>query len=100
MLIRIKCFLSYVSFKVSDILSSESCQYCVLELMGSGVYGQVAKCLNKTTKEIVAVKAFCNTGGIHEARREVQMGNTPVGSLSRVCCVLMHLLSLLLSCTS
>ncbi|TNM88969.1 hypothetical protein fugu_005223 [Takifugu bimaculatus] len=40
--------------------------------MGSGVYGQVAKCLNKTTKEMVAVKVFCNTGGIHEARWEVR----------------------------
>ncbi|TWW62179.1 Homeodomain-interacting protein kinase 1 [Takifugu flavidus] len=39
--------------------------------MGSGVYGQVAKCLNKTTKEMVAVKVFCNTGGIHEARWEL-----------------------------
>uniref|UniRef100_H3BZC1 Protein kinase domain-containing protein n=1 Tax=Tetraodon nigroviridis TaxID=99883 RepID=H3BZC1_TETNG len=47
---------------------SDACHYCVLELMGSGVFGQVAKCLNETTKETVAVKVFHNAGGTSEAK--------------------------------
>lgn len=75
----IDCFLPSISFKVGDILSSDLCQYCVLELMGSGVFGQVAKCLNETTKEMVAVKVFHNAGGTSEARWEVRAGSGPVG---------------------
>lgn len=44
--------------------------------MGSGVFGQVAKCLNETTKEMVAVKVFHNAGGTSEARWEVCVGST------------------------
>lgn len=44
--------------------------------MGSGVFGQVAKCLNETTKEMVAVKVFHNAGRSSEARWEVSSGGT------------------------
>lgn len=49
--------------------------------MGSGVFGQVAKCLNETTKEMVAVKVFHNAGGTSEARWEVDIGSTFVADL-------------------
>lgn len=49
--------------------------------MGSGVFGQVAKCLNETTKEMVAVKVFHNAGGTSEARWEVYIGSTLVADL-------------------
>lgn len=53
--------------------------------MGSGVFGQVAKCLNETTKEMVAVKVFHNAGGTSEARWEVCVGSTLAEALLDLC---------------
>lgn len=48
--------------------------------MGSGVYGQVVKCINQTTRELVAVKVFHKAERLSEARREVRVRrHGPVG---------------------
>ncbi|KAG9306830.1 hypothetical protein G9A89_005731 [Geosiphon pyriformis] len=46
---------------VNDILGSEEGQkYLILDILGQGTFGQVVKCLNFKTKEIVAVKVVKN----------------------------------------
>nr|XP_033965522.1 uncharacterized protein LOC117466419 [Pseudochaenichthys georgianus] len=39
-----------------DILSSKSADYRVLDFIGEGVFGKVAKCVNLKTSEIIAIK--------------------------------------------
>ncbi|GBC09926.1 hypothetical protein RclHR1_09200011 [Rhizophagus clarus] len=46
---------------VNDILGSEEGQkYLILDILGQGTFGQVVKCQNLKTKEIVAVKVVKN----------------------------------------
>ncbi|ORX94614.1 hypothetical protein K493DRAFT_301943 [Basidiobolus meristosporus CBS 931.73] len=46
---------------VNDILGDESGhQYLVLEILGAGTFGQVAKCLDTKTNELVGVKVVKN----------------------------------------
>ncbi|KAK9767862.1 dual specificity protein kinase yak1 [Basidiobolus ranarum] len=46
---------------VNDILGDEAGhQYLVLEILGAGTFGQVAKCLNTKTNELVGVKVVKN----------------------------------------
>ncbi|KAF9189694.1 Homeodomain-interacting protein kinase 3 [Haplosporangium sp. Z 11] len=46
---------------VSDILGSEERQrYIILDVLGQGTFGQVVKCQNLKTKQIVAVKVIKN----------------------------------------
>ncbi|CAG8571761.1 13206_t:CDS:2, partial [Ambispora leptoticha] len=46
---------------VNDILGNEEGQkYRILDILGQGTFGQVVKCLNLKTKEIVAVKVVKN----------------------------------------
>ncbi|KAJ3227237.1 dual specificity protein kinase yak1 [Clydaea vesicula] len=46
---------------VNDILGSkEHQQYQILDILGQGTFGQVVKCLNLKTKELVAVKVIKN----------------------------------------
>ncbi|KAI4793457.1 hypothetical protein KUCAC02_032713 [Chaenocephalus aceratus] len=39
-----------------DIISSKSADYRVLDFIGEGVFGKVAKCVNLKTSEIIAIK--------------------------------------------
>ncbi|CAG8540843.1 11426_t:CDS:10 [Ambispora gerdemannii] len=46
---------------VNDILGNEEGQkYLILDILGQGTFGQVVKCLNFKTKEVVAVKVVKN----------------------------------------
>jgi dual specificity protein kinase YAK1 len=46
---------------VNDIIGSqEGKKYIILDLLGQGTFGQVVKCINTKTNEIVAVKVIKN----------------------------------------
>lgn len=57
--------------KLGDTLSSPTADYLILQSLGSGVYGEVVKCLNLNTDKIVAVKIFKKVNAFKEAQREV-----------------------------
>jgi serine/threonine protein kinase len=46
--------------RVNDVLKSPTTSYLVLELLGQGTFGQVFRCLDEATKEMVAVKVIKN----------------------------------------
>ncbi|CAJ1083984.1 homeodomain-interacting protein kinase 1-like isoform X1 [Xyrichtys novacula] len=55
-----------------DTLSSSLSAYSVLEFIGEGCFGKVAKCLNIWTRETVAIKICKETpGGIHATKKEI-----------------------------
>ncbi|XP_031696577.1 homeodomain-interacting protein kinase 3-like [Anarrhichthys ocellatus] len=45
-----------IQIQKNDILCNKSVQYRVLDLIGEGGFGKVAKCVNLKTKEITAIK--------------------------------------------
>lgn len=66
------CFLCSVpSVKSGDVLTSPFSEYTVLETLGCGVFGQVAKCQNMTTNNMAAVKILRRAQTTAEAQEEV-----------------------------
>ncbi|XP_041836121.1 homeodomain-interacting protein kinase 1 isoform X3 [Melanotaenia boesemani] len=61
-----------------EILCSVSCSYEVLEFLGRGTFGQVAKCWKRGTNEIVAIKILKN----HPSY--ARQGQIEVGILTRL----------------
>ncbi|XP_041637737.1 homeodomain-interacting protein kinase 1 isoform X3 [Cheilinus undulatus] len=61
-----------------EILCSVSCSYEVLEFLGRGTFGQVAKCWKRGTNEIVAIKILKN----HPSY--ARQGQIEVGILNRL----------------
>lgn len=45
---------------VNDVLGSEGNKYLILDVLGQGTFGQVVKCQNLKTHEIVGVKVIKN----------------------------------------
>ncbi|TWW61894.1 Zinc finger-containing protein 1 [Takifugu flavidus] len=60
-------------FRIGDVLSSSSADYMILRSLGSGVYGEVVKCINLNTKKTVAVKILKKLNAFNEAQRELFM---------------------------
>ncbi|KAJ2432963.1 dual specificity protein kinase yak1 [Coemansia sp. RSA 2522] len=60
---------------VSDVIGEkEGHQYLILEMLGSGTFGQVVKCQNLKTGDLVAVKVIKNkTAYYNQSMMEVQM---------------------------
>ena len=52
--------------KVHDILQSSNKKFIVLDLLGTGTFGQVFRCQVSDTKEIVAVKVIKNKPAYHK----------------------------------
>lgn len=46
--------------RVNDVLEAPSTSYSVLDLLGQGTFGQVFRCQDHATKDIVAVKVVKN----------------------------------------
>lgn len=57
--------------EVNNILNSRSSSYSVLEFIGEGVFGKVARCQNLATKEMVAVKIIKDNDSIEDIKEEV-----------------------------
>ncbi|XP_029681920.1 homeodomain-interacting protein kinase 2-like [Takifugu rubripes] len=57
--------------RVGDTLSSPIADYVILRSLGSGVYGEVVRCINLNTNKIVAVKILKNINAFTEAQREI-----------------------------
>lgn len=72
-----------------EILCSVSCSYEVLEFLGRGTFGQVAKCWKRGTNEIVAIKilknhpSYARQGQIEV--RERSASKTPPASIRALC---------------
>ena len=47
-------------FRVNDVIGEGGHEYLVMDLLGHGTFGQVVKCQNIRTKELVAVKVIKN----------------------------------------
>uniref|UniRef100_A0A8C3AJI2 Protein kinase domain-containing protein n=1 Tax=Cyclopterus lumpus TaxID=8103 RepID=A0A8C3AJI2_CYCLU len=56
--------------KQEEIISNKSTQYLVLDFIGEGCFGKVAKCLNLKTDKTTAIKIFKD---IKEHKEEVKM---------------------------
>lgn len=69
-------FHLFYSVKENDVLCSATHTYKVLKVIGSGYYGDVARCQTKETKENVAVKIFKNPDYFKLARNEVILWST------------------------
>lgn len=71
--------LSLVTQKAAEvqagqILFSSSCGYTILDFIGEGCFGKVAKCRNLATKQTVAVKILKEDSDMIEVtRREVDL---------------------------
>lgn len=52
------------------ILFSSCSSYSVLELIGDGCFGKVARCQNLTTNKTVAIKILKDTDDIHDPENE------------------------------
>lgn len=46
--------------RVNDILEAPGTSYSVLDLLGQGTFGQVFRCQDHATKDIVAIKVVKN----------------------------------------
>ncbi|XP_042340031.1 homeodomain-interacting protein kinase 1-like [Plectropomus leopardus] len=53
-----------------SLISSTTSDYEVQDLLGSGTYGEVAKCRKVATGEMVALKILKSTSGIEDAKKE------------------------------
>jgi serine/threonine protein kinase len=51
--------------RVHDILESPSAKYIILDLLGTGTFGQVFRCQKDGTKEVVAIKIIKNKPAYH-----------------------------------
>ncbi|KAI8326003.1 kinase-like protein, partial [Martensiomyces pterosporus] len=66
-------YILYVNDVIGD---QEGKQYMILEMLGSGTFGQVVKCQNLKTSELFAVKVIKNkTAYYNQSMMEVQMLN-------------------------
>lgn len=65
------CTFSKTPVRIGDVLSSPTADYMIVRSLGSGVYGEVVKCLNMNTEKAVAVKILKNVNAVKEAQREV-----------------------------
>lgn len=66
------CTFPKHSVRIGDVLSSSTADYTILQSLGSGVYGEVVKCINLNTKKTVAVKILKNLqNAFKEAQQEV-----------------------------
>lgn len=69
-----------------EILCSVSCSYEVLEFLGRGTFGQVAKCWKRGTNEIVAIKilknhpSYARQGQIEVRKHNFMIKHTMLGS--------------------
>lgn len=80
-----KCFLCSVPpVKKGDVLCSPFSQYTVQEILGCGVYGQVAKCQDMSTNNMVAVKILPRAQGTTEAEKEVHCCSTLLSSCDQL----------------
>lgn len=59
------------SVSIGDILSSDSSHYLVLEMMGNGGCGQIFKCRNMNTNDLVVLKLPTTHTSIFGTREEV-----------------------------
>lgn len=73
----------FYSVKENDLLCSSTHTYKVLKVIGSGYYGDVARCQTKETKENVAVKIFKNPDYFKLARNEVSLWSTWIRTSDR-----------------
>ncbi|XP_041646135.1 homeodomain-interacting protein kinase 1-like [Cheilinus undulatus] len=56
--------ISTAGLQTTETLYSCTSAYSVLEIMGEGCFGKVAKCVKESTKEMVAVKILKNIPGL------------------------------------
>lgn len=63
--------LTVADLSVGQRLQSSTSTYSILEFIGEGFFGKVAKCRNVVTRETVAVKLLKDTEAEHEAEHEV-----------------------------
>lgn len=68
--------LSVSSVSIGDILSSDSSHYLVLEMMGTGGCGQIFKCRNMNTNDLVVLKLPTTHTAIFGTKEEVHVCNT------------------------
>lgn len=66
------------SVGIGDILSSDSSHYLVLERMGNGGCGQIFKCQNMITNDLVVLKLPTTHTAIFGTQEEVRARNTSV----------------------
>ena len=61
------------SFRDSDVCWSRN-RYLILDVLGQGTFGQVVKCQNMKTQEVVAVKVIKNrTAYFNQSMMEVSV---------------------------
>lgn len=51
---------SAYSLQSAKQIANSACRYLILDILGQGTFGQVVKCQNMKTHEIVAVKVVKN----------------------------------------
>ena len=51
--------------RVHDILNNDDVKYTILDLLGTGTFGQVFRCQKDDTKEVVAIKVIKNKPAYH-----------------------------------
>lgn len=60
--------------RVNDILEAPGTNYSVLDLLGQGTFGQVFRCQDHATKDIVAIKVIKNKPAYrNQALLEIQV---------------------------
>lgn len=60
--------------RVNDVLEAPTTNYSVLDLLGQGTFGQVFRCQDHTTKDIVAIKVVKNKPAYrNQALLEIQV---------------------------
>ena len=72
-------------FTVNEVLSAGTANYRVVDLLGSGTFGQVVKCIDEQTGKFVAIKAIKNRRAYrNQARVEIQILQVLATSFSDV----------------
>lgn len=60
--------------RVNDVLEAPGTNYSVLDLLGQGTFGQVFRCQERATKDIVAIKVVKNKPAYrNQALLEIQV---------------------------
>lgn len=74
--------------RVNDILEAPATNYSVLDLLGQGTFGQVFRCQDHATKDIVAIKVVKNKPAYRnqalleiEVAKQVQRNFVPLSPL-------------------
>lgn len=74
-------YLGFVHLYLDSNLSFRN-RYLILDVLGQGTFGQVVKCQNLKTQEVVAVKVIKNrTAYFNQSMMEVSV-------LDLVCCII------------